>query len=143
MALSAAQAAAAVGMTKAGIIRAIHTGKLSATRNENNEFVIDPAELFRVYQPVATGVKSDDEVADKLPSDQSGSLQEKVLLLERIINDKDDVISDLRARLDAEAEERRRLSLILTESRSAPAPASVPTEPAPQPRSWWARMLGR
>ena len=47
--LSAKEAATAVGMSKAGIIRAIHAGKLSATRNANQQFEIDPAELFRVY----------------------------------------------------------------------------------------------
>jgi hypothetical protein len=130
MKLTAAQAAAQVGMTKAGIIRSIHKGKLSATRNEAGRFEIDPAELFRAYSPVSTSVKSDGEIADNLTDDQSRSYQEKVYLLERIIDDKDDVIADLRSRLDAEADERRKLTLLLTTTQ-------------PQPRSWWAKLIGR
>lgn len=97
MGISAKEAAELVGMTKQGIIRAIHKDTLSATRNANNEFEIDPAELFRVYDAVSSGVKSEGKVDDNLTHGQGNSLQEKVLLLERIIIDKDDVIADLRA----------------------------------------------
>jgi len=131
--LTPAQAGALVGMTKAGIIRAIHTGKLSATRNEHGNFEIDPAELFRVYEAVATGDNSDDKVVDNATVDQSETLREKVTMLERIVNDKDETIRDLRARLDAEAEERRKLTLILTTTK----------EEQPKPKGFWARLLGR
>ena len=73
--LTPAQAGALVGMTKAGIIRAIHTGKLSATRNAHGNFEIDPAELFRAYDPLSTGGNSDDTVDDNATPDQSEALQ--------------------------------------------------------------------
>jgi hypothetical protein len=82
-------------MTKAGIIRAIHTGKLSAIRNEHGNFEIDPAELFRVYEAVATGDNSDEKVADNETVDQSEALREKVTMLERIVTDKDETIRDV------------------------------------------------
>ena len=53
MALSAKDAAEQVGMSKAGIIKAIRTGKLSGTKNQNGEWEIDASELFRVYKPVS------------------------------------------------------------------------------------------
>lgn len=127
--LSAKEAAIAVGMSKAGIIRAIHTGKLSATRNTNQQFVIDPAELFRVYDPVSTTDNLSWQVADNSTPTQSDP-GEKLAMLERIIRDKDDVIADLRGRLDEEAEERRRLTLILTDKSQQSAP-----------RSWWQRLF--
>lgn len=132
--LTPAQAGALVGMTKAGIIRAIHTGKLSATRNDSGNFEIDPAELFRVYEAVATSVNSDEKVDDNSTVDQSESLREKVAMLERIVNDKDDVINDLRARLDAEAEERRKLTHILTTTKQ--------DEEKPKPKGFWRRLFG-
>jgi FtsZ-binding cell division protein ZapB len=52
--LIAKEAADRVGRTKAGILKAIKTGRMSATKGGNGEWLIDPAELFRVYQPVAT-----------------------------------------------------------------------------------------
>lgn len=131
--LTPAQAGALVGMTKAGIIRAIHTGKLSATRNEHGNFEIDPAELFRVYEPLSTGGNSEDKVDDNATPDQSEALREKVAMLERIVNDKDETIADLRGRLDAEAEERRKLTMMLTTTK---------VEEKPKPKSFWARLLG-
>ena len=43
------EAAREVGMAKSAISRAIKTGRLSATRQEDGSYAIDPAELFRVY----------------------------------------------------------------------------------------------
>lgn len=51
MGISLLEAAEKVGMTKAGIKKAIGKGKISAKKNEHGEWVIDPAELFRVYPP--------------------------------------------------------------------------------------------
>jgi hypothetical protein len=56
MSLSAKQAAEQVGLSKQGIIKAIKQGKLSATKDDNGEWQIDPAELFRVYQPAVHGL---------------------------------------------------------------------------------------
>src|SRR5712691_8419967 len=41
------------GMDKSTISRAIKSGKLSATRQENGGYAIDPAELFRVFAPAS------------------------------------------------------------------------------------------
>lgn len=131
--LTPAQAGALVGMTKAGIIRAINTGKLSATRNEHGHYQIDPAELFRVYDPLSTGVNSEEEVADNSTVDQSEALREKIAMLERIVNDKDETIRDLRGRLDAEAEERRKLTMMLTTTKE---------EEKPKPKGFWAQLFG-
>src|SRR3954453_19833010 len=51
MHLSLGQAAKETGMNKSTLSRAIKNGKLSATRQENGGYAIDPAELFRVFAP--------------------------------------------------------------------------------------------
>ena len=43
-----------MGRTKAGILKAIKSGRLSATKNGNGEWLVDPSELFRVYQSMPT-----------------------------------------------------------------------------------------
>lgn len=52
MALSVGEAAKAVGMTRQAIQAAIKKGTISATKGEKGAWQVDPAELFRVYQPV-------------------------------------------------------------------------------------------
>jgi hypothetical protein len=47
-----ATAAAAVGRNKTAILRAINAGKISATKDENGEWQIDPAELHSIYPPL-------------------------------------------------------------------------------------------
>jgi hypothetical protein len=53
---SVTAAAAAVGLSKTTVLRAIHAGFISATKNEINEWQVDPAalaEFCRRYAPVA------------------------------------------------------------------------------------------
>lgn len=45
------EAAKAVGKSKATISKAIKTGKISAQKNEDGSYTIDPSELHRVYPP--------------------------------------------------------------------------------------------
>ena len=46
-------AAKATGLNKSTVLRAIKSGKISAAKNEHGEWQVDPAELHRVYPPVA------------------------------------------------------------------------------------------
>ena len=46
------EAARQTGLTRAAIHKAIKSGRLSATKDDNGNFQIDAAELFRVYKPV-------------------------------------------------------------------------------------------
>jgi excisionase family DNA binding protein len=49
--LSLREAAEQAGTSKSTIWRAIKSGRMSATRLDDGGFAIDPAELFRVFQP--------------------------------------------------------------------------------------------
>jgi glycosyltransferase involved in cell wall biosynthesis len=46
-------AAAATGLHKTTILRAVKSGRVSGTKNELGKWQIEPAELHRVYQPAA------------------------------------------------------------------------------------------
>lgn len=52
MTLSALQAANQVGRTRQAIIKAIRKGTISANKNPQGEWRIEPSELFRVYEAV-------------------------------------------------------------------------------------------
>ena len=49
--LSLREAAEQAGTSKSTIWRAIKSGRMSATRTDDGGFAIDPAELFRAFQP--------------------------------------------------------------------------------------------
>jgi len=133
MTYTLAQAAEATGRSKSTIFRAIKSGKLSAARDELTQgWLIDPAELHRLYPVVASDDSND---APRKDHATDGMKREIELLRERLA-DKDAVIDDLRRRLDAEGEERRRLTAILTDQRGQ-AIITPPPETAPAKRSWW------
>ena len=49
-----ATAAAAAGINKSTVLRHIKAGKVSATRDENGGWQIDPAEFHRTFPPLLT-----------------------------------------------------------------------------------------
>lgn len=48
-------AASSVGIAKSTVLRAIKAGRISAQRDSNGQWAIDPAEFHRVFPPPATG----------------------------------------------------------------------------------------
>ncbi|WP_156964657.1 hypothetical protein [Methylocapsa aurea] len=51
--LSLREAARETGVSKSTILRAIQSGRLAAPKNDEGGYAIDPAELFKAYQPRA------------------------------------------------------------------------------------------
>ena len=142
MSLTAKEAGTQVGMSRQGITKAIHQGKLSAQKDLNGQWQIEPVELFRVYDPVSCTQPAATSFHEDTPTGATESLARENKLLWKMLADKDDVITYLRTRLDAEAEERRKLTMILTEVQHQRVPEVQPAATTERPRSWWARLLG-
>lgn len=156
MSISAAEASRLTGKSKQAIINAIKLGKISAVKDIDGAWQIEPVELFRVYTPLSTNghqvdIKLDTQLDDTLqPLDTPsvGTLQVEVKMLRELLEAKDDVIAakddtigDLRSRLNIEQEERRRLSMMLTATASAPTPPA-PVAQEPRLKGFWARLFG-
>ena len=71
------EAANAVGKSKATISKAIKNGRISAQKQKNGSYQIDPAELHRVYPPVSSTVESE---RLETPSETVGKLRESIEL---------------------------------------------------------------
>ena len=61
-----ATAAAAVGRNKNAILRAIKAGKISVAKDENGEWLIDPAELHRIYPQLRSASMQGNDVHPRL-----------------------------------------------------------------------------
>ncbi len=135
--LTLGEAARQTGLSKPTISKAIRTGRLSATRNEQGEYQIDPAELFRVYQsaskPSGNTLQRETPVnAQGLPLVAEAWQAER----ERERRQLENTIEDLRRRLDTTEQARekafdeiRRLTLLLTHQTEI-----SPSQPASWPR---------
>ncbi len=135
MSLSAQEAADLVGLSKAAILKAIKTGKVSAQKDSNGIWRLEPVEVLRVWKSASDNPR---QPAPESPQQSIAGLQRENELLR-------ETVADLRARLDAEseerhreAEERRNLMLLLTDSRSTTTPAPQ----VEQRKSFWQRLLG-
>src|SRR3954452_25166335 len=104
MAYSLKQAADATGRTKPTLLRAIQTGKISAKKTEMGTWEIDPAELHRVYPPVAEGVTS------TVTSDKEVTVE--LLLLWQELAAKEERVTALQ---EERERERRQLTALLTD----------------------------
>jgi hypothetical protein len=54
MSYSLAAAAAATGLNKTTILRAIKSGRISGTKDDKGQWFVEPIELHRVFEPVAS-----------------------------------------------------------------------------------------
>lgn len=111
--LSASQAAKAVGITKQGLMKAIREGRLSASKDANGAYQVDPSELFRVYEPVRPEKPGTEPTTNASGHNRTEMLEREIELLKERLRDKDDVISDIRRRLDNSEEAREKLNAVL------------------------------
>ena len=136
MQYTVAEAAQAIGKSKATVLRAIARGRISAIRDEAGMFHIDPAELHRVF-PKGAAKSGDaphatsDEAVRSETAARLTAAQARINEMQEAARLRDDTIADLRRRLDDEAAERRRLTALLADLRTP-----VPQSATPQ-RRWW------
>ena len=126
------KAAQATGKSKTTIHRAINSGKLSAMRNDQGEYEIDPSELMRVYDIVTPEPQKRNEMERSVTLqlvDETPVLRVEIEGLKRQLALLKDERDDLRRRLDEDSKERRRLTLLLTDpiNKSASVPKPRPS----------------
>jgi hypothetical protein len=112
--LTLTEAAKETGLTRSAIFKAIKNGRLSATKNDQGHFLIQPCELFRVYSQVdKVNVNLHAESAQLETAKETEETVE-ILLLKQLLQQVESERDDLRRRLDDEAQERRKLTMLLT-----------------------------
>lgn len=153
---SLSQSAKLTGVSKATIHRAIKSGKLSAARQEDGSYQIDPAELHRVYEIVETAQKrpetgsrgtaprsgqNAETAASGLP-DGSGGPSREVLVAElagarQLIRHLEAQVEDLRGDRDGWRQQAEGAQRLIPHAGSSPE-SSGPSERL----SWWKRRRG-
>lgn len=160
MSLSPMEAGKHVGLTKQSIIKAVRSGRLSATKNVSGEWEIEPVELFRVWPAVNQDRGKVAPQVDALTPPENGEvvtlLKEQIDLLKSQL---DDVRAD-REDIRTDRNHWRQIAerSLLTDQRPAPdhpsetLPQSLEVapivEPSPSPQAqpeggFWSRLFGR
>src|SRR5512144_964496 len=94
------QAARAANVSKTTIQRAIKSGRLSASRQENGSYVIDPAELHRAFPGVSRDRDRDGEMKQSVTVNATGELRVEIEMLREQLAMLKDERNDLRAERD-------------------------------------------
>lgn len=121
MTMTLNEAAKSCGKAKGTVLKAIKEGRLSAPKDIDGRYEIDPSELHRVF-PVTTTDQS--EKPSLTPtSDHENRIEIERLRAElkaaNILSENmAETVADLRKRLDREGEERRQLTAMLTDQRA-------------------------
>ena len=108
-------AAKAIGLNRSTVLRAIKSGKISAAKDEHGEWQIDPAELHRVYPPVADApgpTSAEQRHATVGAADAAARLEAQIALLNALTALMRDQLDDVRKDRDAwrsQAEGNQRL----------------------------------
>jgi excisionase family DNA binding protein len=136
------EAAKATGLTKPTLSKAIKSGRISAVRNDNGSYTIDPSELHRVFPP-ASGNQQNvcNPLRLETPLQLVAMLEKEQEERERERRQQQATIDDLRRRLDASeaareaaTAETRRLTLLLTHQQQPTAETAPP--------GLWRRLFG-
>jgi hypothetical protein len=144
--LTPAEAGKLAGRSKGAIIKAIHDGRLSAEREVNGAFTIQPVELFRVY-PVVNGnghheVNGNEaevndsqhfegEVNTQALQAEIDQLRGRLADKEEVVRAKDQVIASQVSTIEVLTAENTRLTAVIAQLQ--PQKAKV---------GWWQRLLG-
>lgn len=121
MKYTAGQAAKASGVSTATITRSLKSGKISGQKDEKGAWAIDPAELHRVFPPLAS------QKPEK-PSTQQDAIPgnaNETKVLERELNTLREALADARQDRDKWRDMAERLSL------------APPQPPAKKAAKWW------
>jgi hypothetical protein len=110
----------ATGLNKTSILRAIKSGKLSGTKDENGQWLVEPVELHRVY-PATAEQRCTADAAQRDAAPDAAVIEARAVLAEQRLADLKAMLDELRTERDAWREQAQRLAL------PAPAPAMT----------WW------
>ena len=118
-------AAIATGKSKTTIHRAIKSGKLSAFKNDDGAFEIDPSELHRVFESVTYGVTGNTTMEQSVTPDVTALLAQENDFLRLQLEREREFNRDLQLMLKTESEERRKLTALLTHQKDQTAPSTA------------------
>jgi hypothetical protein len=127
MPYSLQSAATACGVNRSTILRAIKSGRISATKDELGAWVLEPVEVHRVYPLVAVDGANAVAVPDRAPRDSAPDVLVEELrgMIARMAQEHERALGDLQRDRDEWRDQAKRLVL------GAPQAAET------KPMTWW------
>ncbi len=125
--LTLSRAAKECGRSKSALLEAIRAGRLSASRNDLQQWQIDPADLFRVYPPDRSENKTSEHDQPATEPEQNALLLAKIAHLEK-------QLATAETDRDRWQQQAERITLLLTHQQQPPTETRRP--------GFWRRLFG-
>lgn len=135
MRYTAGQAAKAAGVATSTITRALKTGKISGEAQKGGGWLIDPAELHRVFPPVATPQLQDSRTLEH----ETPEFDSRNSALPSLLQVLQEQISDLKADRDHWREEAQAMRRLLPQ----PSTGAITSGQGKPVVGLWARLWGK
>ena len=132
MKLSASEAAKRTGKSVPTITRAIKSGKISAERADSGSYLIDPAELFRVF-PALT--RPNGETPTTLGHETPYVTPAEIRFLQEKVSNLEASLAEAKADRDEWRDQAKRLAMAL------PAPEPAEQKTPRQTKGFWKRIF--
>jgi excisionase family DNA binding protein len=143
--ITLAKAARMAGLSKGAIRKAVETGKLTATRDEQGRWRVHAADVERVWQhrapePTVSShqrapVRDGDHVP-RAPGDHD--IEVRLAVAEALVGEREREIADLRARIEGLTEDHQRLLGMIENAQRM----LTDQRPPAARTSWWRRWWG-
>jgi len=121
MTMTLNEAAKSCRKAKGTVLKAIKDGRLSAPKDAQGRYKIDPSELHRVFPLTTTdqsgkpSLTTTNEHENRIEIER---LRAELKAANALSENMAETVADLRERLDREGEERRQLTAVLTDQRT-------------------------
>jgi hypothetical protein len=118
------EAAKSCRKAKGTVLKAIKEGRLSAPKDAQGRYEIDPSELHRVFSLTTTDQSEKPTLTTTTDHEnriEIERLRAELKAANTLSENMAETVADLRERLDREGEERRQLTAILTDQRTGQA----------------------
>jgi excisionase family DNA binding protein len=149
MVLSLAEAAQQTALNRSTILRAIKSGKISGTRDHNGAWVVEPAELFRIFPPAEAASQGVPDHAHGASSAAAADAELRIRLqmaeerlgeLKQMISDMgrrhEHELTDLRSQRDSWQQQAERLA-ITAQARPVSVPEHAQLKLVRRRVRWW------
>jgi DNA-binding MurR/RpiR family transcriptional regulator len=129
-----AEAAKATGTNKTTILRAIKSGKVSGTKDEQGTWLVEPAELHRVYPPAELRSAAGSDATHRYAPPVAPAMDAQIAALRDTAELLRTQLDDVRKDRDHWRDQAQAVTRQLADARAPVA--------APAPRPWWKRIAG-
>lgn len=124
------EAAKATGKSKPTISRAIKSGKITAEKKDDGSYIIQPAELHRVFPVLPSASNDTSTVKQSVTPESDALLQQEIEHLRSMLADRESQLDDLKSDRDEWRKQAGKVTALIEDH-------------SDKPKGFFAKLIGK